>query len=104
MISLTLLGVEPLGQSGEARDVRARARSPVCVHGGAQQIAASAAVVPAGQPLQGALKTPRPLLMSLGVTSFPLNPVSTAGRHLVVVSRILENEQPWMPRLNIWKT
>lgn len=53
------LGVELLGQGREAGDIQKERSNLFALTAGAQQVAASAAVLPAGQPLMGAPETPR---------------------------------------------
>src|SRR3989454_11647393 len=55
-----LLGIESLGQGGEAGDVREEHAHLFALTAGAKQVAARPAVVPSGQPFQGAPKTTWP--------------------------------------------
>ena len=55
-----LLGIEPLGQGGEAGDVREEHAHLFALTARAEQVAASTAVLQTSQPLEGAPETTRP--------------------------------------------
>src|SRR2546425_1437427 len=77
-----LLGIEPLGQGSEARDVREKYAHLFALTAGAKQVAARPAVVPASQPLQGAPKTTRPPRLSQRRYTLT-EPADAADRHFV---------------------
>src|SRR3989442_15597301 len=88
-----LLGIESLGQGGEAGDVREEYAHLSALAPGAKQVAARPAVVPAGQPLQGAPKTTWPPRLSQRHYT-PTEPADAADRHSVP-PRELQTSAMW---------